>query len=59
MTADFTLSYSSDAKYSKSLIKEYEGSDIIILNVKNPFDGWPKNGEVIKAPSDSAVWREM
>ena len=37
MTSDFTLCYSSDAKYSKNLTKEYENSDILILNVKNPF----------------------
>ncbi len=33
---DFVLSYSSDTKYSKELIKAYEGSDILILNVVAP-----------------------
>ena len=38
ITDDFTLCYSSDAKYSKDLAKQYEGSDILILNIRNPFN---------------------
>ncbi len=36
-TPHFVLSYSSDTKYSKDLIEQYNGSDIIILNVPYPF----------------------
>jgi ribonuclease BN (tRNA processing enzyme) len=36
ITSEFTLCYSSDAKYSKELAKEYEGADILILNIRNP-----------------------
>lgn len=32
---------------------------ILFNNVINPFDGWPQNGTVIKAPSRNAVWREL
>ena len=38
ITDDFTLCYSSDAKYSKELAKQYEGCDILILNIRNPFE---------------------
>lgn len=28
-------------------------------NVINPFDGWPKVNTTIRAPSNTAVWREL
>ena len=34
----FTLSYTSDTKYSKELVEEMRGSDILILNVVFPSD---------------------
>lgn len=37
-TPNFILSYSSDTKYSKDLVEEYKGSDIIILNTPYPFE---------------------
>ncbi|MEE9525313.1 MAG: MBL fold metallo-hydrolase [Candidatus Woesearchaeota archaeon] len=36
LAPDFTLVYSSDTKYSKDLIKEYHGADILILNIPEP-----------------------
>lgn len=37
-TPYFVLSYTSDTKYFNDLIKAYDGSDIMILNVTNPGD---------------------
>ena len=37
ITPLFTLSYSSDTKYSKQLIEEYKNSNILILNVSAPM----------------------
>lgn len=37
ITPRFTLSYSSDTKYSKQLIEEYQHSNILILNVAAPM----------------------
>ena len=36
LAPDFTLVYTSNTKYSRDLIKEYEGADILILNVPEP-----------------------
>jgi hypothetical protein len=36
-TPDFVISYSSDTEFSSELIREYEKSDILILNVKEPM----------------------
>ena len=36
-TKDFVLSYISDTTYSAELVKQYEKSDILILNVVFPF----------------------
>jgi len=36
LAPDFTLVYTSDTKYSRDLIKEYEKTDILILNVPMP-----------------------
>ena len=38
ITPKFSLVYSSDTRYNPELIKEYEGADILILNVIGPFD---------------------
>ena len=38
LTTQFTLSYFSDTAYTPELIEEHKDSDIIILNVVNPFD---------------------
>lgn len=38
ITPQFILGYSSDTKYFEGIEKEYEDSDILILNNKNPFD---------------------
>lgn len=38
ITPKFTLSYSSDTRYVAELIDEYKDSDILILNVVDPFD---------------------
>ncbi|MBW2965848.1 hypothetical protein KY342_01955 [Candidatus Woesearchaeota archaeon] len=35
-TPDIVLGYMSNTEYSKELIKEYQGCDILILNVLNP-----------------------
>jgi ribonuclease BN (tRNA processing enzyme) len=35
-TPDLTITYTSDTGYSKELLKEYQNSDILILNVVNP-----------------------
>jgi len=52
ITDDFTLSYSGDAKYSKELAKEYENSDILILNIRNPFnekeEGYLNSDDAVK-----------
>ncbi len=32
-TDDYVMSYTSDTEYSKSVVRSYEGSDILILNV--------------------------
>lgn len=37
-TNQFTLSYLSDTAYTPELIEEHKGSEIVILNVVNPFD---------------------
>lgn len=37
-TSDFVLSYTSDTGYSKDVVKQYEHSDILILNVLSPGD---------------------
>lgn len=37
ITPEFILSYTSDTKYFGGIEKEYEDSDILILNNKNPF----------------------
>ncbi len=36
LAPDFTLVYTSDTKYSREIVKEYEGADILILNVPMP-----------------------
>jgi len=36
LAPEFTLVYSSDTGYSKELVKEYMGADILILNVSEP-----------------------
>lgn len=36
-TSKFILSYSSDTGYSQDIARQYEKSDILILNVQNPF----------------------
>ncbi|MBW2995863.1 MBL fold metallo-hydrolase [Candidatus Woesearchaeota archaeon] len=36
LAPDFTLVYTSDTKYSKDVVKEYQGADILILNVPEP-----------------------
>ena len=36
-TPKFVLSYSGDTGYSQEVIKQYENSDILILNVTRPF----------------------
>ena len=38
---------------------QYKWVLLLINNVTNPFDEWPKNGTVIKAPTAAAVWREL
>ncbi len=37
-TPYFILAYTSDTKYSKDLIEQYMGSDILILNTTYPFE---------------------
>ena len=37
ITPMFTISYSSDTKYSKQLIEEYKNSNVLILNVAAPI----------------------
>ncbi len=37
-TPSYTLSYSGDTEYFEGLSEEYKGSNILILNVKDPFD---------------------
>ncbi len=36
-TSQFVLSYSSDTGYSPDIVSQYKQSDILILNVTNPF----------------------
>ena len=36
-TPEFTLTYSSDTAYSSDLLEIYKNSDILILNIINPF----------------------
>jgi len=43
LTSDFVLSYTSDTEYSKDIVKQYEHSDILILNVLNPGSEKQKN----------------
>ena len=50
-TPKFVMSYSSDTGYSKEIVKQYEGSDILILNVTLPFN--EKNDHLLN--SDDAV----
>ena len=38
ITPKFNIVYSSDTGYNAELIKEYAGTDILILNVVEPFD---------------------
>jgi len=38
VTPNFSLVYSSDTGYNTQLVKEYENTDILILNVVHPFD---------------------
>jgi len=38
---------------------DYKWILIMLNNVTNPFDGWPKAGTTIKAPTNQAVWREL
>ncbi|MCK4521455.1 MAG: MBL fold metallo-hydrolase [Nanoarchaeota archaeon] len=38
ITPKFTLSYSSDTRYVAELVEEYKDSDILILNIVEPFD---------------------
>ena len=38
---------------------QYKWVLLMFNNVLNPFNGWPKPGTTIKAPSSSAVWREL
>src|SRR3989344_394805 len=37
MTSEFVLSYSGDTRYSSELISQYRDSDILLLNVAEPF----------------------
>jgi len=43
ITPEFILSYSADTRYFENIEKEYEDSDILILNNKNPFNASDKN----------------
>lgn len=43
ITPYFTLSYSSDTKYSRELIEDYNNSDILVLNVTAPKKSDSKN----------------
>ncbi|MBD3354773.1 hypothetical protein GF361_02200 [Candidatus Woesearchaeota archaeon] len=43
LAPDFTLVYTSDTKYSREIIKEYEGADILILNVPMPGEEKAEN----------------
>ncbi len=36
-TPQFLMSYSSNTGYSREIAKQYEGSDILILNIEKPF----------------------
>lgn len=36
LAPDFTLVYTSDTGYSKNIIKEYKGADILIINTPSP-----------------------
>jgi len=38
---------------------EYKWVLLLYNNVTNPFDGWPKAGTTIQAPTNAAVWREL
>ncbi len=38
ITPEFILSYTSDTKYFEGIEREYEDTDILILNNKNPFN---------------------
>jgi ribonuclease BN (tRNA processing enzyme) len=48
---DLTLGYSSDTSYSDKIAKQYEGCDILILNIQLPFGAKEK----YKMSSDDAV----
>ena len=43
VTPKFTMSYSADTKYSRTVVKQYEGSDVLVLNVPHPFDSEEEN----------------
>lgn len=47
----FTLSYTADTKYNKTLVEEMQGSDILILNV--PYPG--EKGEGLNLDTKSAI----
>jgi len=36
LTPNFTLTYSGDTGYSNEIVEQYQKSDILILNIKNP-----------------------
>ena len=38
---------------------KYKWVLLLANNVKNPFDGWPKVGATIIAPTNPAIWREL
>jgi len=57
ITEDFTLTYSSDTSYSKEIIKEYKGTDILILNVVLP--GKEKNESQLNSEDAIRIIKEI
>ncbi len=51
-TPHFVIAYSGDTKYHKDLLVEYQGTDILILNIVHPFG---QSGKDWQLSSDDAV----
>jgi ribonuclease BN (tRNA processing enzyme) len=57
LAPDFTLVYSSDTKYSKELVSEYKGTDILVLNV--PVPGSEKVEDCLNSETAAKIIKEV
>lgn len=57
LAPDFTLVYSSDTKYSKDIVEQYKGADILLLNVNLP--GNERSDESLSSDDAKKIIKEV